>query len=90
VSAQPATYPLEPAHSAVQAAITASPLDSNGSAPAPIVALTQVQVVYSGVLSGAYAYLEPAYLFTGLYGPAGGQQQKIVLVPAIGRTARQP
>jgi hypothetical protein len=90
VSAQPATYPLESGYSAVQAGITAPPLDSNRSAPAPIVALTQVQVVYSGVLSGAYAYLEPAYLFTGLFGPAGGQQQKIVLVPAIGPADRQP
>jgi hypothetical protein len=58
-------------------------LDSAGISPTPSVVLNHVQIVYSGVVSGRYAYLEPAYLFTGLFGPAGAQWQKIVLVPAI-------
>jgi hypothetical protein len=83
ISEQPATYPLEPGTSAVQSALTAPPLDSSGPTPKPAVVLKTMLIAYSGVVSGPYAYLEPAYLFSGLFGPAGAQQQKVVLVPAL-------
>jgi hypothetical protein len=83
LTAPTATYPLEPTSAAVQSALSAPPLDPLGLTPTPTVGLTDVQIVYSGVVSGQYVYLEPAYLFSGLFGQAGEQQQKVVLVPAV-------
>jgi hypothetical protein len=82
-SEQPAAYPLDGERAAVQHALAAPPAAPIPPSSVPTVALTQVHIVYTGVVRGEYVYLEPAYLFTGVFRQAGIPQQKVVLVPAV-------
>jgi hypothetical protein len=82
-SEQPATYPLEAEQGAVQGALTAPPGESVGPSRVPTVALTQVQLVYTGVTRDGFVYLEPAYLFSGIFREADIPQEKLVLIAAV-------
>lgn len=82
-SEQPAAYPLEAEHGVVQSALTAPPGESVAPSVVPIVALTRVRLVYTGVARDGFVYLEPAYLFSGIFREAGIPQEKLVLIAAV-------
>jgi hypothetical protein len=82
-SEQPAAYPLEAEHGVVQSALTAPPGESVAPSVVPIVALTRVRLVYAGVARDGFVYLEPAYLFSGIFREAGIPQEKLVLIAAV-------
>ncbi len=67
----------------VQSALTAPPGESVAPSVVPIVALTQVRLAYTGVAQDGFAYLEPAYLFSGIFREAGIPQEKLVLIAAV-------
>jgi hypothetical protein len=82
-SEQPAAYPLEAEQGAVQGALTAPPGQSVAPSVVPTVALTRVQLVYTGVVREGFVYLEPAYLFSGIFREADIPQEKLVLIAAV-------
>jgi hypothetical protein len=87
---QVATYPLRGDTAAVQSALAAPPLPYQTTVvpgQVPAITLTHTSLVYSAVLSGSTAVLEPAYLFTG---PFDQGYEKRVLVPAVASSAILP
>ncbi|MDQ6711031.1 MAG: hypothetical protein M3Z11_10810 [Candidatus Dormibacteraeota bacterium] len=89
VTEQSGPYPLRAPSSTVAEAIAASPLVPV-QGPVPSVALTRSELVYTAVKSGAQTYLEPGYLFGGLFGREGQLSEKRVLVPALAVAVTQP
>jgi hypothetical protein len=88
VTEQSGAYPLRPAAPTVKDAIAAPPLVPDAG-PVPAVALTRAQLVYTAVKSGTETYLEPGYLFSGVFVRDGQAFEKRVLVPALAASALQ-
>jgi hypothetical protein len=83
-----ATYGLRPPTSAVTDALTAPPALAADQFPqllsVPTIALSTEQLVYIAVAAGGEkVYLEPAYLFKGVFDSGGTTFEKRVLVPAL-------
>ena len=87
---QSATYPLRAPSAVVNAAISATPVTHESDHPVPAVTLAHVSLVYTTVESGGVGYLEPAYLFTGIFSSHGQTFEKRVLVPALVPSAVGP
>jgi hypothetical protein len=92
LSEESAAYPLRAPSTAVSAAVSASPATSTGidSGPPPTVALNKVTLVYTTVSANGVGYMEPAYLFTGIFERGGHKYEKRVLVPALATRAIGP
>jgi hypothetical protein len=89
LAVESATYGLRPPASAVPDALAAPPSLAADqfpqlSPPVPAVTLTTERLVYIAVAAGdGKAYLEPAYLFIGIFDWKGTTFEKRVLVPAL-------
>jgi hypothetical protein len=78
-----ANYPLRPAAEAAKAAVTAAPVLPAPGQPVPAVTLNKATLVYTAVRTGEVGYMEPAYLFTGVFEQNRTTFEKRVLIPAV-------
>jgi len=82
-----ASYPIISADEAVRSALASSPPPA-GATNAPIVALTDAELVYALVVAGDHSFYEPAILFSGKFTVSGASYTKRVLVPAVDPSQR--
>jgi hypothetical protein len=86
-----ADYKIISADDAVRAALASSgAIGAAPATPAPVVQLTQAELVYVLVPAGDHSFYEPAFLFSGTYTLNGQSHTKRVLVPAVDPSQRTP
>jgi hypothetical protein len=86
-----ADYKIISADDAVRAALASSgSIGAAPATPAPVVQLTQAELVYVLVPAGDHSFYEPAFLFSGTYTLNGQSHTKRVLVPAVDPSQRTP
>jgi hypothetical protein len=91
MSLEGADYKIVSVDDAVRAALASS---GSGAAapggPAPVIQLTQAELVYVLVPAGDHSFYEPAFLFSGTFMLNGQTLTKRVLVPAVDPSQRTP
>jgi hypothetical protein len=83
VDLQTADYRLISNASAARLAISSPAAGPVAISPVPAVTLTNVELVYTLVVSGGLGYYEPTYLFSGTFVHDGSTYVKRVLVPLV-------
>ena len=88
ISLEPVVYRLISNDQAMRAALGSPPATSATITPTPVVALTQVELVYALAVANGQGFYEPAYLFSGSFQYNGQTLVKRVLVPLVDPSLR--